>query len=145
MDLTNSVEVTKEDFDHLLDTDPVLDDTGTAVTRWCWYDGNTLLFWPTLTSGSTVSVKAYGEKILTDLSEEGSADPDITDLDISEVVIMIAHARALVENDDLVKKSSEYRDAIAMLNKIIRNNYDSRDKKVRVPGWDIKSGNIRKR
>jgi len=144
VDTTNKQEIIKDEFDNILDRDIALTIPGDSLQNWCWYDGANIMFWPTLNSGVTIAATAYGEKILTDLAADTDTDTDITDLDISEVVIMLAHARALVENDEIIKKSSEYKDAMKFLNKLIMNNYGKKTKGIKVPGWNIITGNVRK-
>ena len=145
VDVTNGRDVWQADLDSIIDGDRALDDVGTSPTHWCHYTGGTILFWPTLSSGTTVNIRAYGEKQLTELTEDSTVDTDITDNDLAEAVILIAHARVSVENDDLVKKTSEYRDATSYISTYARNNYETRIFNKRTPGWNIYTGNTRKK
>lgn len=144
IDTTNGKEINKTELDELLDLDPALDDVGDYLSAWCW-KGSTILFYPILSSGTTIAVVAYGEKTLTELSNASDTDSDITDDDIAEAVVTIAHARALVENDNIVKEKVEYLDAIKYLNKIVQNNYENKNRSIQAPGWNIFTGKIRKR
>jgi len=149
IDTTNGIDIKKTDLDLLLDSDRKLDSTSDVISRWCWYSASsgvpTILFWPTLNTGKTIAITAYGEKAITALATESTEDPDITDADLAEAVIMLAHARALVENDDVIKKTLEYKDAMHWLNTVIRNTYEDYTKGIRTPGWNIRTGDTRQR
>lgn len=142
VNVTNDSLIIKKPFDSLLLVDPALDDTATSPTYFCDYNGTQIRIWPGI-SGSAVTAKAIGIKSLTELTADTDTESDMTSDDLVDIIVMIAYARALAENDDITKLV-EGKEALAYMRKYI-TDYATSGKflTMSTPGWNPVSGIIR--